>query len=130
MSGATGGGRPPARRAFPVLRTHRVAATAAFYERLGFAPVHRHPAGGEPEFVAMRRDGAELAVSRDDDVPREPAGTVDLFVFVGSVDSAVEELRAAGTPVLREPADSPWGERVAYVRDPAGNRVGLGRPTA
>jgi lactoylglutathione lyase len=27
--------------------------------------------------------------------------------------------------VLREPADMPWGERVAYLADPEGNVVAL-----
>ena len=33
------------------------------------------------------------------------------------------ELRAAGTQVLEEPADQPWGERMARVTDPAGNEI-------
>ena len=41
------------------------------------------------------------------------------------VDRLVEELRADGVTVLREPADMPWGERVAYVTDPDGNPVAL-----
>ena len=28
-----------------------------------------------------------------------------------------------GVEVLAEPADMPWGERVAFVRDPEGNIV-------
>ncbi|MFD7028449.1 VOC family protein [Streptomyces sp. NPDC051555] len=118
------------RRAFPVLRARRVGATAAFYERLGFRAGHRHPAQGEPDFVALRRDDAELAVSRDDKAVDLPAGGVDLFVFVEAVDVTVDALRAAGAPVVQEPENTPWGERVAYVRDPAGNRVGLGSPAA
>ena len=34
-------------------------------------------------------------------------------------------LRAAGVPVLAEPADQPWGDRMAYVEDPQGNPVML-----
>ena len=44
---------------------------------------------------------------------------------VDEVDRLVEELRAGGVKVLREPADMPWGERVAYVTDPDGNPVAL-----
>jgi lactoylglutathione lyase len=44
---------------------------------------------------------------------------------VDEVDRLVEELRAGGVNVLREPADMPWGERVAYVTDPDGNPVAL-----
>jgi lactoylglutathione lyase len=41
------------------------------------------------------------------------------------VDRAIEQLRAAGVPVLREPWDAANGQRVAYVTDPDGNRVHL-----
>jgi hypothetical protein len=30
--------------------------------------------------------------------------------------------------VLREPADTPWGERVGFVADPEGNVVSLAAP--
>ena len=49
----------------------------------------------------------------------------ELFVYVDGVDKLVEELRAASVTVLREPADMPWGERVAYVTDPDDNPVAL-----
>jgi lactoylglutathione lyase len=49
----------------------------------------------------------------------------ELFVYVDEVDRLVEELRDDGVYVLREPADMPWGERVAYVTDPEGNPVAL-----
>jgi lactoylglutathione lyase len=37
-------------------------------------------------------------------------------------------LRGAGVPVVAEPADQPWGERVASVRDPDGYTVHIGAP--
>ena len=51
----------------------------------------------------------------------------ELFVYV-DVDRLVEKLRAGGAAALREPADMPWGERVAYVTDPRGQsrRAGAG----
>ena len=49
----------------------------------------------------------------------------ELFVYVDDVNRLVEKLRAGGAAVLREPADMPWGERVAYVTDPEGNPVAL-----
>ena len=36
--------------------------------------------------------------------------------------------RAAGHPVLQEPATMPWGERQAYLSDPEGNPVALAMP--
>jgi lactoylglutathione lyase len=46
-------------------------------------------------------------------------------MYVDEVDRLVEALRADGVEVVREPADMPWGERVAYVTDPEGNPVAL-----
>jgi lactoylglutathione lyase len=48
-----------------------------------------------------------------------------MFVYVPDVDAAVEDLRQRQGTILREPADMPWGERVAYVADPDGNPVAL-----
>jgi lactoylglutathione lyase len=87
--------------------------------------------------VGLRDETAELAVvSRDwprdqygleagDDGPR-----FELFVYVDDVDVLVEDLRGAGTAVLREPAVMPWGERIGFVTDPDGNPVALAAETA
>ena len=50
-----------------------------------------------------------------------------LWVYADSCDEAIERLRAAGVPVTEEPADQPWGERVARVLDPDGNEVIIGQ---
>jgi lactoylglutathione lyase len=44
---------------------------------------------------------------------------------VDDVDAAVERAQGDGAPVLREPQDMPWGERIAHVSDPDGNPVAL-----
>jgi lactoylglutathione lyase len=119
-------------RAFPVLYAKDVETVAAFYVRLGFQEHIRMPGPtGSAEFIGLRRDGAELAVTTEDS-PRMLAGVEpglgprhELFVYVDDVDSAVVELRAHGTTLLREPTDMPWGERVAFVTDPEGNVVSL-----
>ncbi|GGK76142.1 VOC family protein [Streptomyces flaveus] len=121
-------------RAFPVVHTRQVSAVAAFYEQLGFARHTQHPDAGEPGFVGLRRGPAEIAVSGIS--PPAPRGDHsanggdrwEMFVFVEEVDAAVERLRRAGAPVLSEPVDMPWGERVAYVTDPDGNRVAVASP--
>src|SRR5689334_9794865 len=116
-------------RAFPVLYAKDVAAVAAFYACLGFEEHVRLPGpDGVPGFIGLRREGgAELAVTTEDS-PRMLAGVEpgpgprgELFVYVEDVDATV----AALDSVLREPADMPWGERVAYVTDPEGNIVTL-----
>jgi len=42
---------------------------------------------------------------------------------VDDVDALIETLRAEGVTVLRDPADMPWGERIATIADPDGNPV-------
>ena len=108
-----------------------VTATARFWERLGFTQFVQLPAEGVPGYVGLRRDGAELAVTarewaRDQyglalgDGPR-----FEMFVYTDDVDTLIAALQAEGVTVLREPADMPWGERIATVADPDGNPVAL-----
>jgi lactoylglutathione lyase len=121
-------------RSFPVLYAKDVEAVAAFYAGLGFEVHFRMPSpDGSTGYIGLRRDGAELAVTTEDS-PRTLAGVEpgpgprhELFVYVEDVDRTVSELRAAGAVVVREPADMPWGERLAWIRDPEGNLVSLAR---
>jgi lactoylglutathione lyase len=122
-------------RAFPVIFAERVTATAAFYEKLGFERHFQLPPEGEPGYVGLRRGTSEVAVVSAEWPQQQygaslaPGVRFELFVYVDAVDEAVETMRAAGTQVLCEPADMPWGERVAYVADPEGNPVALAQAT-
>jgi lactoylglutathione lyase len=115
-----------------------VGRTARFWERLGFTRFYQLPGDGEPEYVALRRGDAELAVvagewTRDQyglssgDGPR-----FEMFVYADDVDRLFDDLRAEGVTVLRDPADMPWGERIASIADPDCNPVTLAneRPAA
>jgi lactoylglutathione lyase len=120
-----------ARRAFPVVYATDVAATARFWERLGFTKFVQLPAEGDPGYVGLRRDGAELAVTARE-WARDQYGLAlgngprfEMFVYTDDVDTLVAALRAEGVTVLRDPADMPWGERIATVADPDGNPVAL-----
>ena len=121
----------PAKRAFPVVYATDVSRTARFWERLGFTRFVELPAGGDPGYVGLRRDGAELAVTAREwardryglalgDGPR-----FEMFVYTDDVDTLVAALHAEGVTVLRDPADMPWGERIATIADPDGNPVAL-----
>jgi len=120
-----------AERAFPVVFAARVADTAEFYERLGFERHFQLPAEGVPGYVGLRRGVYEIAVVASDWPEQQYSARVaegvrfEMYVYVDDVDRSAERLRAAGTTVLRKPADMPWGERVAYVSDPDGNPVAL-----
>jgi lactoylglutathione lyase len=122
-------------RAFPVIYARDVETVAAFYARLGFQERSRVPGqDGSAGFIGLERDGVELAITTEDS-PRALAGIEpgpgprhELFVYVEDPDATVEQLRAAGTRVVREPQDMFWGERLAYVADPEGNLVVLAAP--
>jgi lactoylglutathione lyase len=120
-----------AERAFPVIFAKQVPMSVRFYESLGFEAHFQLPAEGEPGYVGLRRGSYELAVVSSD-WPRQnyrlavsEGVRFELFVYVEAVDALVQQLRAGDTPILREPQDMPWGERVAYVGDPDGNPIGL-----
>jgi len=123
--------------AFPIVYCDDLPRSLRFYrDLLGFRVTFSHPEQGEPGFVALQLgEGAELALAdvRDPDAVPLHGKTVrpasghgfELCVYADDVDDAVTALRAAGVPVLAEPADQPWGDRMAYVEDPQGNPVML-----
>ena len=107
--------------AFPVLTVGDLAAAVRFYrDLLGFTEAYRFPADGEAQFVTLTLGTSELGLGAG---AAEPAAAFELCVYADDCDAAVAALRAAGVPVVEEPADQPWGERTARVLDPAGNRV-------
>jgi lactoylglutathione lyase len=121
-----------ARRLFPMLSVADLAASIAFYrDLLGGAEVYRFPED-EPVFMTFRLGESEIGIGALSEAPlhgrsQRPATghRVELCVYVEDVDEAVAAARAARVEVVLEPADQPWGERIAYVVDPDGNLVML-----
>jgi lactoylglutathione lyase len=122
------------RKAFPVLYVGNVRRAVEFYTLLGYVPTYQFPLEGEPHYVGLERGESSLGLS-DANWPEAQLGITvgtaprfELFVYVDDVDAEVERFRAAGHPVLQEPASMPWGERQAYLSDPEGNPVALATP--
>jgi lactoylglutathione lyase len=111
-------------RAFPIISVRDLPAVRTFYERLGFVQTFQYPPDGEPGFVTVERGPSSIGIG---------AGAADdhvaLWVYVDNVDATLEQLQAAGAPIIAEPEDQPWGERVAQTRDPDGTLVYLGAPS-
>jgi lactoylglutathione lyase len=106
----------------------RPAAAVGFYrDLLGFEVTYQFPPEGEPGHVALDLGRSHLGIGADPDAGgREPAADGQrfaLWVYADDCDAAVEHLRGHGVRVMAEPADQPWGERMAEVADPDGNRV-------
>ena len=110
-------------RAFPIISVRDLPATRTFYERLGFSQTYQFPPEGEPGFVTMERGTSSIGIGAGGATDEDRFG---YWVYVDDVDATLERLRTAGAPVVAEPEDQPWGERVARTRDPDGNLVYLG----
>lgn len=52
--------------------------------------------------------------------PRRPTSS-SLYVYVEDVDTTYQRGLNAGADSIEEPADMPWGDRRAILRDPFGN---------
>lgn len=91
------------------------------------AEVYAQTAGKTLGFAStdmMRAHVGDLApVARDAQPP-----AMEVLFTVKNVDAAYERAIGAGALSLREPADKPWGQRVAYVRDTDGFVVELASP--
>jgi lactoylglutathione lyase len=118
--------------AFPIIYTADLSTALAFYrDALGMTETFRFPSDGEPTFVSLTlADNSGLALAGPGATPpfhglpvRPGANAFELCVYTDDVDAAVALLRAGGHPVLYEPTNQPWNERMAYVADPDGNAV-------
>lgn len=118
-------------RAFPVIYATSVYRTVEFYEKLGFVRRYQWPLDGDPGYVALRRDAADVAVV-DRQWPMDRYGiesgsrpTFEMFVYVDDPDVTVSNLERDGITVVCHPENMPWGERVGCVLDPDGNPVSI-----
>jgi catechol 2,3-dioxygenase-like lactoylglutathione lyase family enzyme len=63
--------------------------------------------------------------------PGDPAGRpahFEVALVTDDVEGAFARARDAGAVVVKEPAVKPWGQTVAYVRDPDGTLVEVCSP--
>jgi catechol 2,3-dioxygenase-like lactoylglutathione lyase family enzyme len=126
----------------PVYCTDLDEALAFYTQRLGFEVRNDVPMGPEIRWltIAAPGDTHEMLLAAVDQhiAPadrtsmREIVAKGDLAVFiqVEDLDKTFEALRAAGTEILQEPIDQPYGVRDAAVRDPSGNHLRLSQPLA
>jgi lactoylglutathione lyase len=114
---------------FPILTTRDLRAALGFYRDLLGAEVKYEFPGpdGEPVYAGLELGSSHLGIGQDPALADGPSARFSLWTYVADCDVAVERLRAAGVTVVEEPADQPWGERIARVLDPDGNMVVIGQ---
>jgi lactoylglutathione lyase len=127
---------PRATKLFPMLSVADFARSLAFYRDLLAGVVsYRFPEQGEPAFVVVTLGesseiGLGVITGPGETLHGEPlrpatGHRIELCVYVDDVDATLRAAREAGFAVVLEPRDQPWGERIAYLRDPDGNLVML-----
>ncbi|GEK78854.1 VOC family protein [Agrococcus baldri] len=116
------------RSGFPILSTRDLARLEAFYvEAFGAERSYAFDDAGRDVYVALSVGGARLGIGQDDALDGSPNGTA-IWLYVDDVDTAFRQAIDAGATSVAEPADMPWGERVAQLRDPDGFVLHLGAP--
>jgi lactoylglutathione lyase len=117
------------RDAFPILQVADLRRSLGFYrDLLGFEVTYSFPSEGDPQFVSLAIDGGKLGLGTTEEAVQ--SRSTSLWLYADDVDTAVAELKEAGVRVVAEPADQPWGERVASVADPDGYVVHIGAPSS
>lgn len=113
---------------FPIINCVDLAAAREWYERvLSGTIAYRFPEEGDAQYLTLRIGAGQIALGNGTapalygETPRPAAGhAVDVCVYVPDLERVVE---AAGSSVVVPPADMPWGERIAYLRDPEGTML-------
>lgn len=110
----------------PVIITPDLARLQGFYESLlGAVELRRVPADGPTFFVHLKVGDGELGLVANAEIELGAVQRMLLSVDVARVDDLLARVEAAGGRVLGPPNDMPWGQRVAHVLDPDGNKVNL-----
>ena len=120
------------RSLFPILLVRDLSGLVRFYERaLGATVPYRFGDGDEADYVSLQIGDVALGIGRDPDaLPPSVGDRAALWFYVDDVDATYAAWLEAGGHAEQAPADMPWGERVAQVRDPGGNLVNLGAEPA
>lgn len=117
------------KEAFPIISTTDLPRALKFYrDALDGRIQYQFPDSGEPVYVGLTVGSSQLGLAQDDSAQTGGRQRIALWVYAEDCDAAVERLRLNGAEVVEKPADQPWGERVARLRDPDGNLVLIGAP--
>jgi lactoylglutathione lyase len=114
--------------AFPIITTPDLERALGFYrDLLGGVVSFAFPPEGPPAYVGVDLGSSHLGIGHDPAIALDGEQRIVLWVYTADCDAVVEAVRAGGGTVVEEAVDQPWGERVARVTDPDGNRVVVGQ---
>src|SRR5580658_2356476 len=109
-----------------------IGAAVQFYGGLlGLQETYRFPKEGDPEHVEFRAGTMTVAVSSPEGLASHgmpeasPGHPFQLGFHTDDVDALIELLRSKAVEIIKEPFDSPAGNRVAYFADPDGTWVSV-----
>lgn len=130
----------PVSLGYVILYVRDVARALAFYEAaFGLTKRFFHEEGadayGELETGATRLAFASLSMAKShlnrDVIPAAPDQSplaVEIALTTADVPALYAHALTAGAAALSAPATKPWGQTVAYLRDPEGHLVELCTP--
>ena len=109
----------------PIFPVSDLAASLAYYARLGFTTSEYTGESAAGGYGFARRDGVELHLGT---VPTgRTTSPTTAYLFVDDADALAAEWREAGADI-RSPEDTPWGQREGVMIDPDGNMIRFGSP--
>jgi lactoylglutathione lyase len=117
--------------AFPIISSADLPRLIRFYvDVVGGRPVYQFPPEGDPVYLALDLGTSHLGLAADSTLAdSQPSARFSIWLYVDECDATVERIQAAAdvpVTVVDEPADQPWGERVARILDPDGNLIAIG----
>jgi lactoylglutathione lyase len=116
------------RYASTIIYVPDVRAALTFYsEAFGLAEGFVSP---DESYATLAGDGGQLAFASRHMAPEPPGAPEGFEVWIEAEDvpAAFAAAQAAGAEPLVEPVKKPWGQTIAYVRDPSGILIEIGEP--
>lgn len=114
-------------RAVPMIHVPDVAATARWYETIGFSLAGTHVNCGEMLWACLTFGTSALMLNAGGAPSEAPRREVDLYIYVEDLDAVFG--RVAPVAELVEPIhDTEYGMREFIVRDPNRFWVTFGQP--
>ena len=118
---------------YAIVYVDDVAASVGFWQRaFGLERRLLHESGEYAELetgaTALAFAARRLAAESVGSLAEAEQGGFQLCLVTEDVEGAFERATNAGAEPVAEPAKKPWGQHVAYVRDPEGILVELASP--